>query len=80
MAGDGAAAAPLLDTGNGEELMHVQPAVSIVLGNHPPESPGTLYISTKDPEAFSSPCIYTQHQRSQRSQLGWGIAVSLVSL
>ncbi|KAI3778111.1 hypothetical protein L2E82_07144 [Cichorium intybus] len=86
--GDGAAAAPLLDTGNGEELMHVQPAVSIVLGNHPPESPGTLYISTKqviwlsdtertkgyavdflsvslhavsrDPEAFSSPCIYTQ--------------------
>ncbi|CAH1430363.1 unnamed protein product [Lactuca virosa] len=85
---DGAAGAPLLDTVNGEELMHVQPAVSIVLGNHPPESPGTLYISTKqviwlsdtertkgyavdflsvslhavsrDPEAFTSPCIYTQ--------------------
>ncbi|KAI3735181.1 hypothetical protein L6452_14671 [Arctium lappa] len=85
---DGAAGAPILDTDNGEELMHVQPSVSIVLGNHPPESPGTLYISTKqvvwlsdtertkgyavdflsvslhavsrDPEAFSSPCIYTQ--------------------
>ncbi|XP_024963503.1 chloride conductance regulatory protein ICln isoform X1 [Cynara cardunculus var. scolymus] len=85
---DGAAGAPILDTDNGEELMHVQPSVSIVLGNRPPESPGTLYISTKqvvwlsdtertkgyavdflsvslhavsrDPEAFSSPCIYTQ--------------------
>ncbi|XP_071732191.1 chloride conductance regulatory protein ICln [Rutidosis leptorrhynchoides] len=78
----------VLDTGNGEELIHVQPNVSIVLGNHTPESPGTLYISTKqvvwlsdtdrtkgysvdflsvslhavsrDPEAFESPCIYTQ--------------------
>lgn len=85
---DGAAGAPILDTDNGEELMHVQPSVSIVLGNRTPESPGTLYISTKqviwlgdtertkgyavdflsvslhavsrDPEAFSSPCIYTQ--------------------
>lgn len=44
--GDGAGQ-PVLDTGNGEELMHVQPEVSIVLGNRPPESPGTLYISTK---------------------------------
>nr|XP_043617101.1 chloride conductance regulatory protein ICln [Erigeron canadensis] len=79
---------PLLDTDNGEELMHVQPNVSIVLASHPPQSPGTLYISTKkvvwlsdtdrakgysvdfvsvslhavsrDPEAFVSPCIYTQ--------------------
>ncbi|XP_077235497.1 nucleotide-sensitive chloride conductance regulator (ICln) family protein [Tasmannia lanceolata] len=83
--GDGG---PQLDAQNGEELMHVQPSVSIVLGNRPPESPGTLYISTKrvvwlsdvdtekgysvdflsvslhavstDPEAYSSPCIYTQ--------------------
>ncbi|KAK4783769.1 hypothetical protein SAY86_018137 [Trapa natans] len=38
---------PLLDSENGEELMHVQPAVSIVLASCPPESPGTLYISTK---------------------------------
>ncbi|KAH7537899.1 hypothetical protein FEM48_Zijuj03G0141900 [Ziziphus jujuba var. spinosa] len=38
---------PFLDADNGEELMHVQPGVSIVLGNRPPESPGTLYISTK---------------------------------
>ncbi|KAA8533835.1 hypothetical protein F0562_031352 [Nyssa sinensis] len=44
--GDGAGE-PLLDADNGEELMHVQPAVSIVLGNHHPEAPGTLYISTK---------------------------------
>ncbi|PIN01505.1 Chloride ion current inducer protein [Handroanthus impetiginosus] len=79
---------PALDGENGEELMHVQPGVSIVLGNRPPESPGTLYISTKqvvwlsdtdrakgyavdfvsvslhavsrDPEAYPSPCIYTQ--------------------
>ncbi|KAI3458269.1 hypothetical protein Pfo_014932 [Paulownia fortunei] len=88
-AGDGAGQ-PVLDADNGEELMHVQPGVSIVLGNgnRPPESPGTLYISTKqvvwlsdtdrakgyavdfvsvslhavsrDPEAYPSPCIYTQ--------------------
>ncbi|KAL6131892.1 hypothetical protein ACLB2K_070265 [Fragaria x ananassa] len=79
---------PVLDAQNGEELMHVQPGVSIVLGSHPPESPGTLYISTKqvvwlsdtnrtkgyavdflsislhavsrDPEAYTSPCIYAQ--------------------
>ncbi|XP_059629486.1 chloride conductance regulatory protein ICln [Cornus florida] len=79
---------PRLDADNGEELMHVQPCVSLVLGNHPPESHGTLYISTKqvmwlsdvdrakgyavdflsvslhavsrDPEAYSSPCIYAQ--------------------
>lgn len=79
---------PLLDADNGEELMHVQPSVAIVLGNRSPESPGTLYITSKrvvwlsdterekgyavdflsislhavsrDPEAYSSPCIYTQ--------------------
>lgn len=83
-----AAGAPVLDTDNGEELKHVQPGVSIVLANRPPEFPGTLYISSKqvvwlsdterekgyavdflsvslhavsrDPEAYSSPCIYTQ--------------------
>eukprot|EP00262_Sarcandra_glabra_P010104 TRINITY_DN2499_c0_g1_i1.p1 TRINITY_DN2499_c0_g1~~TRINITY_DN2499_c0_g1_i1.p1 ORF type:complete len:269 (+),score=27.86 TRINITY_DN2499_c0_g1_i1:21-827(+) len=38
---------PLLDTENGEELMHVQPRVAIVLGKRAPESPGILYISTK---------------------------------
>ncbi|XP_068651062.1 chloride conductance regulatory protein ICln-like [Aristolochia californica] len=79
---------PLLDTENGEALLRVQPAVAIVLGNLPPESPGTLFISSKqvvwlsgvdegkgyaldflsislhavssDPEAYHSPCIYTQ--------------------
>ncbi|XP_076940961.1 chloride conductance regulatory protein ICln-like isoform X2 [Bidens hawaiensis] len=83
-----AAGTPVLVTAAGEEVMHVQPNVSIVLGNRPPESPGTLYISTKqvvwlsdtdrtkgyevdflsvslhavsrDPEAFESPCLYTQ--------------------
>ncbi|XP_043698458.1 chloride conductance regulatory protein ICln [Telopea speciosissima] len=79
---------PILDAENDEQLMHVQPGVAIVLGNRAPESPGTLYISTKrilwlsdvdreqgyevgflsvslhavsrDPEAYSLPCIYTQ--------------------
>ncbi|KAK3000099.1 hypothetical protein RJ639_024386, partial [Escallonia herrerae] len=79
---------PVLDSGDGEELVYVQPGVSIALGSQPPESPGTLYISTKkvvwlsdsdrskgyavdflsvslhavsrDPEAYPSPCIYTQ--------------------
>ncbi|MCL7036439.1 hypothetical protein MKW94_012328 [Papaver nudicaule] len=44
--GDGAGE-PLLDVENGEELMHIQPLVAIVLANRPPESPGTLYITTK---------------------------------
>ncbi|KAF3433119.1 hypothetical protein FNV43_RR24221 [Rhamnella rubrinervis] len=85
--GDGAGE-PVLDAENGEGLKLVQPGVSIVLANRPPESPGTLYISTKklvwlsdvdrekgyavdflslslhavsrDPEAYPSPCIYTQ--------------------
>lgn len=38
---------PILDTDNGEELMRVQPFVSIVLGNRPPESHGSLYITSK---------------------------------
>ncbi|KAK6926361.1 Protein ICln/Lot5/Saf5 [Dillenia turbinata] len=38
---------PVLDTDNGEELVHGQTQVSIALGNRPPFSPGTLYISTK---------------------------------
>ncbi|KAK7854872.1 chloride conductance regulatory protein icln [Quercus suber] len=86
--GDGAGE-PVLDSDNGEELMHVQHSVAIVLGNRVPVSPGTLYISTKqvvwlsdvdktkgyavdflslslhavsrDPEAYPSPCIYTQY-------------------
>ncbi|OAY48166.1 chloride conductance regulatory protein ICln [Manihot esculenta] len=85
--GDGAGE-PVLNTENEEEIMHVQHSVSIVIGNRSPESPGTLYISTKkvvwlsdvdrskgyavdflslslhavsrDPEAYPSPCIYTQ--------------------
>ncbi|VFQ77551.1 unnamed protein product [Cuscuta campestris] len=38
---------PVLDAGNGEELAQVLPAVSLVLGNHPPLSPGTLYVTTR---------------------------------
>ncbi|CAH9139738.1 unnamed protein product [Cuscuta epithymum] len=38
---------PVLDAGNGEELVHVKPAVSLVLGNHLPLCPGTLYITTR---------------------------------
>ncbi|KAH9678272.1 chloride conductance regulatory protein ICln [Citrus sinensis] len=85
--GDGAGE-PILDTENGEELIRVQPSVSIVVGTRAPESPGTLYITSKqvvwlsdvdrakgyavdflslslhavsrDPEAYPSPCIYTQ--------------------
>ncbi|KAJ6822656.1 chloride conductance regulatory protein ICln-like [Iris pallida] len=85
--GDGAGQ-PRLDSDAGEELMHVQPSVAVALGRRPPESPGTLYISTKrviwlsdtnksrgyavdflsislhavsrDPEAYPTPCIYTQ--------------------
>ena len=44
--GDGAGE-PVLDNDNGEELMYVQPGVSIVIGNRSPESQGTVYISTK---------------------------------
>ncbi|KAH7664687.1 ICln protein [Dioscorea alata] len=38
---------PRLDADAGEELMHVQPGVSIALGSHPPESPGNLYITSR---------------------------------
>ncbi|KAG6402293.1 hypothetical protein SASPL_139171 [Salvia splendens] len=40
---------PILDADNGEELMLVQHDVSIVLGSsrRVPESPGTLYITTR---------------------------------
>lgn len=44
--GDGSGQ-PRLDADAGEDLMHVQPGVAIVLGGRPPEPPGTLYISTK---------------------------------
>ncbi|KAM7266545.1 hypothetical protein ACFE04_004442 [Oxalis oulophora] len=38
---------PLLDAHNGEELTHVQPAVSVVFDNRSPETLGTLYITTR---------------------------------
>jgi nucleotide-sensitive chloride channel 1A len=38
---------PVIDRENGEELMRVQPGVDIALANLPRESPGTLYITTK---------------------------------
>jgi nucleotide-sensitive chloride channel 1A len=44
--GDGAGQ-PVIDTENGEEFMLMCREVSIVIGNGSPESPGTLYISTK---------------------------------
>ena len=55
------AGVPVLDSGNGEELIHVQPGVSIVLANRPPDSPGTLYISSKYSLSLSRDtdiCIY----------------------
>ncbi|CAM8996620.1 unnamed protein product [Rhodiola kirilowii] len=64
---------PILDAANGEEFMHIQPGVAIVLRNRTPESPGTLYITTKNvcdlfsghlwlqgSRAYPSHCIYTQ--------------------
>lgn len=40
---------PVLDADNGEELILVQPDVSIVLGSRrrSPESPGILYITNR---------------------------------
>ncbi|KAL9258309.1 Chloride conductance regulatory protein ICln-like protein [Drosera capensis] len=38
---------PILDATAGEELMHVQPAVSIVLGDRPAEAPGSLFITSR---------------------------------
>ena len=52
--GDGAGE-PILDTENGEELIRVQPSVSIVVGTRAPESPGTLYITSKY-SLFHSSC------------------------
>lgn len=45
-AGDGAGG-PILDSDNGEELMHVETRVGIALGENAPQSPGTLYITNK---------------------------------
>ncbi|XP_050220967.1 chloride conductance regulatory protein ICln isoform X2 [Mercurialis annua] len=87
---------PVLDTVNGEVLVHVQPGVTVVIGNCPSESPGTLYISSKkvvwlsdaggakgyavdflsislhavsrDPEAYPSPCIYTQIETEEADE------------
>ncbi|KAL2920530.1 Chloride conductance regulatory protein ICln [Bienertia sinuspersici] len=108
---------PILDDNNGEVLMHTQPAVSIVLGNRPSESPGTLFISSKqviwlsdvdrskgyavdfvsislhavsrDPEAYPSPCIYTQietgddeededEDEEQQQTLDWSSGISMI--
>ncbi|GMH28075.1 hypothetical protein Nepgr_029918 [Nepenthes gracilis] len=38
---------PVLDDSDGEELMHVQEGVSIVLGSRPAESHGTIYITSR---------------------------------
>nr|GMC94391.1 chloride conductance regulatory protein ICln [Ipomoea batatas] len=38
---------PVLNAGNGEELIHVLSGVSLVLGNRLPLSPGTLYITSR---------------------------------
>ncbi|PKU73515.1 Chloride conductance regulatory protein ICln [Dendrobium catenatum] len=38
---------PRFDSVGGEELMHVQPGITIALGRLSPESPGTLYISNR---------------------------------
>ncbi|KAG0504095.1 hypothetical protein HPP92_004167 [Vanilla planifolia] len=38
---------PCLDVAGGEDLVHVQRDVAIVLGDRLPESPGTLYISSR---------------------------------
>ncbi|ERN17531.1 hypothetical protein AMTRI_Chr13g125690 [Amborella trichopoda] len=43
----GEAGKPYFDHENGEELMHVEPEIALVFGTNPPESPGTLYISSK---------------------------------
>ncbi|GAB2294090.1 hypothetical protein Dimus_028307 [Dionaea muscipula] len=38
---------PVLNADDGEQLMHVQQAISIVLGNRPAEPTGTLYITSR---------------------------------
>ena len=87
----------VIDTENGEQVMRVQPGVDIALANLPRESPGTLYITTKqviwvsdvdkskgyavdflsislhavsrDPEAYSLPCLYTQIETEADEEL-----------
>ncbi|GKV33721.1 hypothetical protein SLEP1_g42186 [Rubroshorea leprosula] len=39
---------PILDTGGGEELVHVQPSVYIALGDRAPESPSALSTSPRN--------------------------------
>ncbi|KAG6529369.1 hypothetical protein ZIOFF_011567 [Zingiber officinale] len=38
---------PLLESDDGEELMHVEPGVTVALGSRPMESPGTLYVTSR---------------------------------
>lgn len=38
---------PLLDSDDGEELVHVEPGVAVALGSRPLESPGTLYVTSR---------------------------------
>ncbi|KAG6493301.1 hypothetical protein ZIOFF_048280 [Zingiber officinale] len=38
---------PLLESDDGEELMHVEPGITIALGSRPMESPGTLYVTSR---------------------------------
>ncbi|KAG6495065.1 chloride conductance regulatory protein ICln-like [Zingiber officinale] len=38
---------PLLESDDGEELMHVEPGVAVALGSRPMESPGTLYVTSR---------------------------------
>lgn len=38
---------PILDSQNGEEYMHIEPHVAVVLANHSPQSPGTLFVTSK---------------------------------
>jgi hypothetical protein len=39
--------APVVDTENDENVAHIQPDVSIVLGEGHAEGPGTLYVTTR---------------------------------
>lgn len=49
---------PVIDSDNGEELMLLQRGVDIALANFPRQSPGTLYITTKYMQFFSSCCFF----------------------
>ncbi|KAG6488517.1 hypothetical protein ZIOFF_049760 [Zingiber officinale] len=37
----------LLESNDDEELMHVEPGVTVALGFRPMESPGTLYVTSR---------------------------------